>query len=121
MSDGGRENRSLNAEIRILQEAVAGLPQATASHVAQALRQGLHPVAELTPSVGALTRSTQTLSSQLEAMSPEVRKLAWHLAHPRGPTFLGWDREEWMWLGAVWILGAATAVIGANLLIAWLT
>jgi len=116
-----RQAQSLNEEIRILQEAVAGLPRATAAHVSQALRQGLQPVAELKPSVGALTRSTQALSSQLEAMSPEVHKLVWHLAHPRAPTFLGWNREEWMWLGAVWILGAATAVVGANLLIAWLT
>ena len=116
-----RRARSLNEEIRILQEAVAGLPRATAAHVHQALSQGLQPVAELKPSVAALTRSTQALSSQLEAVSPEVHKLAWHLAKPRAPTFLGWDREEWMWLGAIWLLGAATAVVGVNLLIAWMT
>ena len=33
----------------------------------------------------------------------------------------GVDREEWMWLGAIWVLGAASAVVGVNLLIAWLT
>ena len=106
MSD--QRTRSLNEEIRILQEAVTGLPRATAAHVHQALSEGLHPVAELKPSVMTLARSIQALSSQLEAVSPEVRKLMWHLEKPTVPTFLGWDREEWTWLGAMWLTDAAT-------------
>ena len=119
MSD--QRTQSLNEEIRILQEAVAGLPRATAAHVHQALSEGLQPVAELKPSVTALTRSNQALSSQLETVGPEVRKLVWHLAKPTVPTFLGWDREEWTWLGAMWLTGAAMAVVGVNLLIDWMT
>ena len=116
-----RQARSLNAEIRILQEATAGLPRATAAHVSAALSAGLQPVTELKPSMTELSRSIQALSSQLAAMHPEVRTLAWHLTKPRQPTFLGWDREEWTWLGAIWLLGAAMAVVGINLLISWLT
>lgn len=116
-----RQAPSLNEEIRILQEAVTGLPRATAGHVHQALREGLQPVAELKPSVITLARSIQALSSELEAIEPEVRKLTWHLEKPTVPTFLGWDREEWVWLLAIWLTGAAMAVVGANLLIGWLT
>ena len=116
-----RRTRSLNEEIRILQEAVAGLPRATAAHVSQALSAGLKPVAELKPILAALARSNQALASELETASPEVRTLVWHLTKPRLPTFLGWDREEWTWLGAVWLLGAAMTVVGVNLLIGWLT
>ena len=116
-----RRAPSLNEEIRILQEAVTGLPRATAAHVHQALSEGLHPLTELKPSLAALARSNQALASQLETVGPEVRKLTWHLEKPTVPTFLGWDREEWMWLLAIWLTGAATAVVGVNLLLGWLT
>ena len=117
--------RTANAELErgdcLLQEAVAGLPRATAAHVSQALSEGLKPVAELKPILAALARGNQALASQLETVSPEMHTLVWHLTKPRLPTFLGWDREEWTWLGAVWLLGAAMAVVGVNLLIGWLT
>ena len=116
-----RRTQSLHEEIRILQEAVAGLPRAMAAHVSQALREGLKPVTELKPGLAALARSNQALASQLEAVHPEVRNLVWHLTKPRLPTFLGWNREEWTWLGAMWLLGAAMTVVGVNLLIGWLT
>ena len=116
-----RSGESLNEEIRILQEAVTGLPRATAAHVHQALSEGLQPVAELRPNVVTLARSIQALSSQLAELDPAVRKLTWHLEKPTVPTFLGWNREEWTWLLAIWLTGAAMAVVGVNLLIDWMT
>ena len=66
-------------------------------------------------------QANQALASQLAAVGPEVRKLVWHLTKPTLPTFLGWDREEWTWLLAIWLTGAAMAVVGVNLLLDWMT
>ena len=112
-----RRALSLNEEIHILQEAVAGLPRATAAHVHQAVKQSLQPVEELKPSLAALLKIAPALSSRLDLVSPEVRKLSWQLERPTEPTWLGWSWEEWIWLLAIWLLGANAAIYGVLLLI----
>lgn len=111
------ELRALRQELTSLRQEIADLPPAVGAELAT----GLHPLAAVQPISAALLQSNQALFSELEAVRPEMQKLTWHLAQPVKVTFLGWSREEWSWLGAVGVVGAATAIVGVNLLIRWLT